>query len=64
MSDFCTPNAILSLKEYIIDNTKGETKALLEGTLECFLDELDEPLRNDMKEKLARIEKGERDIHF
>ena len=64
MSDFCTPNAILSLKEYIIDNAKGETKALLEKSLNNFLDEMDEPLKDDLKEKLARVEKGERDIHF
>src|SRR5512135_737272 len=64
MSDFCTPNAILSLKEYILDNTNNETRALLETTLKSFLEEIDEPLRQDLKEKLARIEKGERDIHF
>lgn len=64
MSDFCTPNAILSLKEYIVDNATEKTKALLEETLKNFLGDLEEPLRTDLEKKLARIEKGERDIHY
>jgi len=64
IKDFCTPNALLSLKEYIIDNAEGDTKRLCEETLARFVEMVDGPLKRDLLSKLARVEKGERDIHY
>jgi 2-iminoacetate synthase len=64
MKDFCTPNAVLSLKEYILDSAgEGQRKAL-EDTVEKFVSSVDEPVRSDLKRKLSMIEKGGRDVHY
>ena len=64
MKDICTPNAILSLKEYIIDYASDGDRQLLEETLKKFVSEMDRPLKADLLEKLALIEKGARDLKY
>ena len=64
MKDICTPNAILSLKEYIIDSAPAGDRPLLEETLKRFVSEMDRPLKADLLEKLALIEKGARDLKY
>lgn len=64
IKDFCTPNALLSLKEYMLDCGNEASKELLEGTLARYLGTVEEPLRRDLLAKLKRVENGERDIHY
>lgn len=64
MKDLCTPNAILSLREFMLDNPDGELNELLGRTVERFVSEVEGPLKRDLADKLARTEKGERDLHY
>jgi len=64
IKDICTANAILSLKEYVLDSPDGEVRRLCEGALVKFTGSVEEPLRHDLLAKLERIEKGERDLHY
>jgi 2-iminoacetate synthase len=59
----CAPNALLSLKEYLLDYAEGDTRREGERVLsECVAD-LEPGLRKKTMEYLARIEKGERDLY-
>jgi len=64
MRDLCTPNALLSLKEYVLDAAEGEVKEACEETVARFAESVEEPLRRDLLAKLAKVEKGERDVHY
>jgi 2-iminoacetate synthase len=59
----CGPNALLSLKEYLLDYAEGETRAEGERVLAECLEDLSPALRRKTMELLARIEKGERDVY-
>lgn len=59
----CGPNALLSLKEYLLDYAQGETREQGDRVLaECVAD-LDPSVRKKTMDFLARIEKGERDLY-
>lgn len=59
----CGPNALLSLKEYLLDYAEGDTREQGERIVaECVAD-LEPGLRKKTMEYLARIEKGERDLY-
>jgi len=59
----CGPNALLSLKEYLLDYAQGDTRQQGERVVaECVAD-LEPGLRKKTMEYLARIEKGERDLY-
>lgn len=60
MKSFCMENAVLSLKEYIMDNAGSECKKVLS---ERLLEEV-KNLGNGIDKKLREIEKGKRDIHI
>lgn len=63
--NFCHPNAIMTLKEYLEDYASDETKkvgeALIEKELQTFSNKKVECI---VEENLAKIEKGERDFRF
>lgn len=62
---FCTPNAILTLAEYLMDYANEE--AINKGwkLIEKELEQIDdEKLRKTVKEKLEKIKVGERDLYF
>jgi len=61
---FCIPNAILTLKEYLLDYASPQTKDLGQALIEKRL--LDFPLdqQTKIKRKLGEIENGGRDIFF
>lgn len=59
----CRPNALLSLKEYLLDYAEGDTRAEGERVLAECLEDLSPTLRRKTMELLARIEKGERDVY-
>jgi 2-iminoacetate synthase len=60
----CGPNALLSLKEYLIDFAEGETREQGERVLNECLADLDPKLRKKTTELLARIEAGDRDVYI
>lgn len=66
--NFCIPNAIFTLKEYLIDYASPETKIVGEKVIAKHLEELkDSEIANSYeqtKEGLKKIELGERDIRF
>ena len=61
---FCTPNALLTLSEYLCDYAGEELAGKGWKVIEKNLVKLDEPVRRSTKEKIDRIRAGERDIYF
>jgi 2-iminoacetate synthase len=59
----CGPNALLSLKEYLVDYAQGETRQEGERVLTECLEDLPTELRKKTQELLARIEAGDRDVY-
>lgn len=61
----CQPNALLTLKEFILDYGDENITKIAEETIKKGLEEIpNEKAREATKEKLDRIEKGERDLRF
>ncbi|HEY8910102.1 MAG TPA: [FeFe] hydrogenase H-cluster radical SAM maturase HydG [Desulfosporosinus sp.] len=61
----CQPNALLTFKEFLIDYADDEMKELGQKVIEKgLLDIPKESAREAAKEKLRRIEAGERDLRF
>lgn len=63
---FCTPNAILTLTEYLIDYASPETKDKGLKAIQRELDKIpaDNPLKQKLLEKLNKVQNGERDLFF
>lgn len=63
--NFCQPNAIMTLKEYLTDYASNTTK---ETSKELILKELekikDEKIKNIVLENLEKIQQGQRDFKF
>lgn len=65
IQEFCTPNGILTLQEYIEDIATPEGRALGEAIIRRSLDEIRNPvLRRQTEEKLELVRKGKRDVYF
>jgi len=61
--NFCIPNAIFTLKEYLLDYASGETKSKGEQILKKHMEQFkDEPIYDTILSNLKRIENGERDL--
>lgn len=61
---FCTPNAILTLSEYICDYAKGDTIDKGWKAIEKNLSKLDPAVLESTKDKIEKIKMGERDLYF
>jgi 2-iminoacetate synthase len=61
---FCTPNAILTLSEYICDYARGETVEKGWKVIEKNLEKLEPSVEGSTREKIERIKQGERDLYF
>jgi 2-iminoacetate synthase len=61
---FCTPNAILTLSEYICDYANDEIKEKGWRVIEKNLLTLDPGVMKTTIEKIERIKKGERDLYY
>ncbi len=62
---FCTPNALVTLKEYLMDYGTAETRAAGEIAIKAQLEKIEDlKLRGKLEERLLRIEQGERDLYF
>jgi 2-iminoacetate synthase len=61
---FCTPNAILTLAEYICDYGTGQTIEKGWRAIENNLVKLEPEIARSTAEKIERIKAGERDLYF
>ena len=61
---FCTPNAILTLSEYICDYATEEVAEKGWKVIDKNLEKLEPSVILKIKEKIERIKKGERDLYF
>ena len=61
----CTPNALMTLKEYLMDYASPQTRAAGERLIAGSIGDIPEGRVRDLTlERLARIEAGERDFRF
>lgn len=61
---FCTPNAIMTLVEYLEDYASPDTKAKGEALIAAEVAKLDERLRNEVLKRLEQVRAGKRDLYF
>jgi len=61
---FCTPNAILTLSEYICDYASDDVAEKGWKIVEKNLQTLDSSIMRKTKEKIEKIKAGERDLYF
>ena len=60
--NFCIPNAICSLKEYLLDYASEETRQVGERMIQKYIPEIKDPkTREYVISALAKLENGERD---
>ena len=63
--NFCRPNAILTLKEYLEDYAKDGTKAKGLNIIDKYVKQIpSNAIREKTIARLKKIEKGERDLYF
>jgi 2-iminoacetate synthase len=65
IQNLCQPNAILTLKEYLVDFASPHMKALGEKIIAEHLQEIPNPkLRKVTEDRLLEIEGGKRDLYY
>lgn len=65
IQDLCQPNAILTLKEYLVDFASPQTKELGEKIIAEHLRQIpNEKLRKVTEARLTEIEQGKRDLYY
>lgn len=62
---FCTPNALLTLSEYLVDYATPEVKEKGWKLIDKTLDELNSQGNpNEIRERINRVKAGDRDLYF
>ncbi len=61
---YCSPNAILTLSEYLCDYARGETIEKGWKVIEKNIEKLEPSVAGSTREKIDRIKAGERDLYF
>ena len=61
---FCTPNAMLTLAEYLVDYAPAETARKGWASIEQNMGALSEKSQRTVRERIERIKQGERDLYF
>ena len=61
---YCTPNAILTLSEYLVDYATPEVAAKGWKVIENNLVNVDEKFHDELLKRIERIKAGERDLYF
>ena len=61
---FCTPNAILTLSEYVEDYARPESKEKGWDLINRNLTDLEPKLKAKVEERLELVKEGERDLYF
>ncbi len=64
VKEFCTPNALLTFKEYLIDYASEETKRIGERLIESELKKMPEGRRKVVEKLLQKLKAGERDVRL
>ncbi len=65
IKEFCQPNSILTLMEYLEDNASIESRAIGLDMIKKSISEIDNAaIRKRTEERLERIKHGERDLYF
>lgn len=65
IQDCCTPNAILTLKEYLLDYASPQTRELGEKLIQEEIAKIANPaLRDALTQDLSKLENGTRDLRF
>jgi 2-iminoacetate synthase len=60
---FCTPNALLTLKEYLVDYASAQVRADGEALIAAEVAKLpDGPQKNELVQRLQAVEQGARDL--
>ena len=59
-----TPNAILTLSEYLVDYATPEVAAKGWKVIENNIVNVDEKFRDELLKRIERIKAGERDLYF
>ena len=63
--NFCHPNALMTLKEYLEDYASPETKAIGEKVIAEQLPNITDPVKHRIcAENIKKIEEGQRDFRF
>ncbi len=61
----CHPNALMTLKEFLMDYASDDTKAIGEAMIEKEIDNIGkDKIKDIVRERLVKIENGERDFRF
>ena len=61
----CHPNALMTLKEYLVDYASTETRTIGETLIQQELKNIpEEQIRNIVEKNLSEIELGQRDFRF
>ncbi len=61
---YCTPNAILTLSEYIVDYASPGLAEKGWRAIEKNMADLDEGMKQSIRKKIERIKNGERDLYY
>lgn len=65
VKDFCTPNGILTLTEYLLDYASDETKVKAVKAIENHLAQMEDgKIKQTLIEKLQQVKSGKRDLFF
>ena len=65
IGNICQPNALMTLKEYLMDYASPETRKKGEALIEREIENIGkEKVKNIVRENLKKIEEGERDFRL
>jgi 2-iminoacetate synthase len=65
INDFCTPNALLTLMEHVMDYGSDATKSNALKLIETELEKITDPkAREQLDSELEKIKEGQRDIYY
>jgi 2-iminoacetate synthase len=64
IQNFCLPNALLTLREYLVDYASPRVRELGEKVIKEKLRDVNRRLQAKAEERLTRIKNGEHDLYF
>lgn len=64
VKEFCTPNALLTFKEYLLDYASEETRMVGEKLIQTELEKMAPERRKVVEKLLQRLQAGERDVRL
>jgi len=61
---FCTPNAVLTLAEYLVDYAPKKTARKGWEVIEQNIHQLNKEVAGEVRKRIEKIKQGERDLYF